>query len=72
LTSLQAKAFANFKSFEQGIRLVTDIARQNEGWLKSQRQGRGPIGASPTGAGPTGAGQNRRVILEEVAEPSVP
>jgi hypothetical protein len=52
-----AKGFANFNSFEHSIRLVTDIARQNEGWLKSQRQGRG---------------QNRRVILNEVAEPSVP
>jgi hypothetical protein len=57
-----AKAFPNFNSFEHAIGLVTNIARQNEGWLKSQRQGRGP----------TGAGQNRRVILEEVAEPSVP
>lgn len=52
-----AKGFASFKSFEHAIGLVTDIARQNEGWLKSQRQGRG---------------QNRRAILEEVAEPSVP
>ena len=51
------KRFPNFSSFEHGIRLVTDIARQNEGWLKSQRQGRG---------------QNRRAILDEVAEPSVP
>jgi hypothetical protein len=57
-----AKAFASFNSFEHAIRLVTDIARQNEGWLKSQQQGRGP----------TGAGQNRRVILTEIAEPSVP
>jgi hypothetical protein len=57
-----AKGFANFNSFEHAIRLVTDIARQNEGWLKSQRQGRGP----------TGAGQNRRAILDQVAEPSVP
>jgi len=57
-----AKAFANFNSFEHGIRLVTDIARQNEGWLKSQRQGRSP----------ERAGQNRRVILKETAEPSVP
>ena len=43
-----AKVFANFNSFEHAIRLVTDIARQNEGWLKSQRQGAG--------------GQNRRVM----------
>ena len=52
-----AKTFPNFNSFEHGIRLVTDIAKQNEGWLKSQQRGRG---------------QNRRVILDEVAEPSVP
>lgn len=57
-----AKAFASFNSFEHGIRLVTDIAKQNEGWLKSQQQGRGP----------DRAGQNRRVILKGIAEPSVP
>ena len=52
-----AQAFPNFNSFEHAIRLVTDIARQNEGWLKSQQRGRG---------------QNRRVMLDELAEPSVP
>ena len=52
-----ANGFPNFNSFEHATRLVTDIARQNEGWLKSQQQGRG---------------QNRRVILPEIAEPSVP
>ncbi len=52
-----AKALPNFNSFEHAICLVTDIARQNEGWLKSQRQGRG---------------QNRHAILEEVAKPSAP
>lgn len=36
-----SKVFANFNSFEHAISLVTDIARQNEGWLKSQRQGLG-------------------------------
>jgi hypothetical protein len=35
------KAFANFNSFEHAITRVTEIAKQNEGWLKSQRQGRG-------------------------------
>jgi hypothetical protein len=48
-------AFPNFNSFEHAIGLVTDIARQNEGWLKSQRQGHG---------------RNRRVMLDELAEPS--
>ena len=67
-----AKGFANCHSFEHAIGLVVNIARQNEGWLKSQQQGRGPTGADPTGADPTGAGQNRRAILKEVAEPSVP
>jgi hypothetical protein len=52
-----AKGFPNFNSFEHAIGLVTDIARQNEGWLKSQRQGHG---------------QNRRVMLRELAEPSAP
>src|SRR5258708_7244272 len=42
------QAFPNFKTFEHAIRLVTGIARQNEGWLKSQQRGRG---------------QSRRVIL---------
>ena len=52
-----AKAFASFNAFEHAITQVTDIARQNEGWLKSQRQGRG---------------QNRPATLEETTEPSVP
>lgn len=36
-----AKAFPNFNSFEHTISLVTEIAKQNEGWLKSQGQSRG-------------------------------
>ena len=51
------RAFPNFNAFEHAITQVTDIARQNEGWLKSQRQGRG---------------QNRPATLEETTEPSVP
>ena len=51
------KAFPNFNSFEHAIGLVTDIAKQNEGWLKSQQQGHG---------------QNRRVMLTQLAEPSAP
>ena len=31
------KAFPNLNSFEHAIRQVTEIAKQNEGWLKSQR-----------------------------------
>jgi hypothetical protein len=30
------KAFPNFNSFEHSFGLVTEIAKQNEGWLKSQ------------------------------------
>jgi len=61
------KAFANFNSFEHAITQVVGIAKQNEGWLKSQRQGHGPGGASPTWAG-----QNRRVMPPELAAPSAP
>jgi four helix bundle protein len=56
------KAFPNFNSFEHAITQVTDIAKQNEGWLTSQRQG----------LAPTGPGQNRPVISARVAAPSVP
>jgi len=35
----EVKAFRSFKSFEYSIRSVVNIARQNEGWLKSQNQG---------------------------------
>jgi hypothetical protein len=30
------KAFPNFNSFEHSFGLVTEFAKQNEGWLKSQ------------------------------------
>ena len=67
------KAFPNFNSFEHAIMQVTDIAKQtlryalratqgDRGWLKSQRQG----------CGPTGAGQNRPVMPDGLAAPSVP
>jgi four helix bundle protein len=52
-----AKAFPNFNSFEHAITRLTDIAKQNEGWLKSQRQG---------------LGQNRRVMPDRLTESSVP
>lgn len=50
------KAFKSFKSFEHAIGLVVDIARQNEGWLRSQQ----------------GRGQNRRAMPVRLAEPSAP
>jgi hypothetical protein len=34
------KAFKSFRSFEHAIGLVISIAKQNEGWLKSQGHGR--------------------------------
>jgi hypothetical protein len=34
------KAFANFQAFEHAIGQVVEIAKQNEGWLKSHRQNR--------------------------------
>ena len=51
------KAFPNFNSFGHAIEMVTEIAKQNEGWLKSQGQGHG---------------QNRRVMPEGLTTPSVP
>lgn len=71
------KAFPNFNSFDHGIGLATNIARQNEGWLKSQQHDsrRGPYGAGDVelrDRGPTGAGQNRRAMPQGPAAPSVP
>lgn len=51
------KAFANFNSFQHAITLVVEIAKQNEGWLKSQGQG---------------PGRNRPAMPPRLAEPSVP
>ena len=51
------KAFANFDAFEQAITKAVEIAKQNEGWLKSQRQGHG---------------QSRRAMPESGAAPGAP
>ena len=51
------KAFPNFNSFQHAITLVVEIAKQNEGWLKSQRQGHG---------------QNQRAMPPRLATPSAP
>ena len=56
------KAFAKASSFEHAVTLAVEIAKQNEGWLKSQHQSQGP----------TGAGQNRRAMPARLADPSVP
>jgi hypothetical protein len=34
------KAFASLRAFEHSVGMVVEIAKQNEGWLKSQDQGR--------------------------------
>ena len=50
------KAFSNFGAFEQAIGQVVEIAKQNEGWLKSQRQGHGQSRrAMPNGPASPGA-----------------
>jgi hypothetical protein len=51
------KAFANFDAFEQAITGVVEIAKQNEGWLRQQRQGHG---------------QSRRAVPESGAAPGAP
>jgi len=51
------KAFANFDAFEQAITGVVEIAKQNEGWLRQQRQG---------------YGQSRRAMPERPAAPGAP
>ena len=43
------RAFPNFNSFEHAITEVIEIAKQNEGWLKSQTRGHGRnLRAMPT------------------------
>ena len=51
------KAFASFNAFEHAIVQVVTIAKQNEGWLRSQRQG---------------PGQSRRAMPIGPALPGVP
>jgi len=50
-------ALAKSSSFEHAVRLAVEIAKQNEGWLKSQHQGRG---------------QNRRTMPSRLVDASVP
>lgn len=51
------RAFQRFGAFEHAIGLVVEVAKQNEGWLKSQGQGQG---------------QNRRAMPERLATPGEP
>ena len=54
--SQDVKAFPNFNAFEHAITQVVAIARQNEGWLRSQRQGHGQSRrAMPAGPAAPGA-----------------
>ena len=46
------KAFSSLRAFEHAIGLVVDIAKQNEGWLKSQGQGRSRTAMPERLAGP--------------------
>jgi hypothetical protein len=50
------KAFSRFGSFEHAIGLVVEIAKQNEGWLKSQPSIR--------------AGQNRSLLGQAEENPN--
>jgi len=52
-----AKAFPKVSSFEHAVTLAVDIARQNEGWLRSQqaRPGDGERQAAASPAGAAGA-----------------
>ena len=50
------KAFPNLNAFEHAITQVVEIAKQNEGWLKSQDQGHGQSRrAMPAGPAAPGA-----------------
>jgi len=62
-----AKAFPNFNSFEHAIAQVVEIAKQNEGWLKSQRPESQRLPSQHQGHG-----QNQRVMPGGLAAPSVP
>jgi len=57
------KAFSNFRSFEHAITLVTEIAKQNEGWIKSQ---------SPARSGNRSHGPNRPAMSSRLAGPGAP
>jgi len=39
--ALDVHAFSRLNSFEHAVTIAVDVAKQNEGWLKSQHQSRG-------------------------------
>jgi hypothetical protein len=51
------KVFCGLSTFEHAVKQVIELAKQNEGWLKSQRQGQG---------------RNRSAMPDGLAGPSVP
>jgi len=51
------KVFCGLNTFEHAVKQVIELAKQNEGWLKSQRQGQG---------------RNRSAMPDGLAGPSVP
>ena len=51
------KVFSGLSTFEHAVKQVIELAKQNEGWLKSQRQGQG---------------RNRSAMPDGLAGPSVP
>ncbi len=67
--AFDSKAFQKMASFEHAAAHVVGIAKQNEGWLKSQAAPRGGRAASSQSEG---YGQNRAAIPEGIADPGVP
>jgi hypothetical protein len=59
-----AKGFNGIAAFEHGARLVVDVARQNEGWLKSAQARQS---ADRQEANDVGRGQNRSSASRETA-----
>jgi hypothetical protein len=51
------KVFSGLSTFEHAVKQVIELAKQNEGWLKSQRQGQG---------------RNRPAMPDGLARSSVP
>lgn len=62
-----AKGFAGIAAFEHVGRLVVNVARQNEGWLRSA-QARGSTDAQQPND--EGRGQNRSEASRETAPPA--
>jgi hypothetical protein len=59
------KAFTSLRAFEHAVTRVVEIAKQNEGWLKSQSQRGSPDPSQ-------GQGRNRSAMPQGLAGPGVP